>query len=232
MNIQIPDKLSKMIGEKCYSAKLVLSKGLRLDFGGQFFHYHSKLRCKDIFRGEWSLTSNWSFWRVFKDSKIVCSAYDEEEIIAPSIKSLLNGEVQEIVHTSIYDLTLIFENGIQVEFLGISDKDYPLEIWCPDNVFLEYSADNGWIEKSASSCERLTKEEELLSKHSERFHERWGELIPQCEGLSCIECAYYMPVVGKFYFWDYGLYSNEASPNDGKLVGVKSGCVALSATIK
>lgn len=50
-----------------------------------------------------------------------------------------------------------------------------------------------------------------LSKHSEKFHERWRDLVPQYESLSCSECAYYMPVVGKFYFWDYGLCSNEDS---------------------
>jgi hypothetical protein len=79
MNIQIHDKLREMIGLKCCTAKLTLGKGLRLQFGNQVFHYHSKRQDKDVFRGEWDLISKWSFWRVVKDNKIVCSEYDGEE---------------------------------------------------------------------------------------------------------------------------------------------------------
>ena len=76
MKFQIPDNLTKMIGLKCCAAKLVLDKGLRIEFGKQVFHYHSKRRGKDVFRGKWDLISKWSSWRVVQDNRIACSACD------------------------------------------------------------------------------------------------------------------------------------------------------------
>jgi hypothetical protein len=103
---------------------------------------------------------------------------------------------------------------------------------CPNNRFFEFIARHGWTEKKSTSYDGLTRDEELFSMHSEKFNQRWSALVPQGKTCNvCIECGYYMPIVGKFYFWDYGLCSNEASSNDGKLVGVKSGCEFFSKSI-
>ena len=232
MNIQIPDNLRKMIGLKCCAAKLTLDKGLRIEFGKQVFRYYSKGQGKEVFRGEWDLISKWSSWRVVQDSRIACSACDGEEFSEPLVKSLLIGKLQNIIQESTFDLSLVFDNGVKVEFFGISDTDCAIEVWCSDNIFVEFIAGQGWTEKTSTSCEGLTKDEELLANHSEKFHQRWGDLVPQNENCSfCMECGFFMPIAGKFYFWDYGLCSNEASNNDGKLVGVKSGCKVFSKSI-
>lgn len=233
MDIPIPDKLREMIGLQCCGAKLALGKGLRIEFGKQVFNYHTKSQNKDVFHGEWDLISKYSSWRVVKDKKIVCSEYDGEEFSEPYVKSLLTGNLQNIIQDSTFDFSLVFDNGVKVQFFGISNMDCAIEVSCLNNIFFEFIAGHGWTEKTSTSCEGLTKNEEILAEHSERFNNRWGELVPQSETCSfCVTCGYYMPIVGKFYFWDYGLCSNESSINDGKLVCVKSGCEAFSETIK
>jgi hypothetical protein len=37
--------------------------------------------------------------------------------------------------------------------------------------------------------------------------------------------------MGEFYFWDYGICSNEKSQHDGKLVNVNSGCSEVSEAL-
>lgn len=232
MDIQIPDKLQGMIGQKCCNAKIGLGKGLRIEFGKQVFSYHSKRQGKDVFHGKWDLTSEWSSWRIVQNDRIVCSIDDGEEISEPLIQTLLIGNLQDIIQNSIFDFSLLFDNGIKVEFLGLSNVDCAFAVRCPDNVFFEFLAGNGWNEKISTSCEGLTTEEELLANHSEKFGQRWSDLVPQGDSCRlCMDCGFFIAIAGKFHFWDYGLCSNEASSNDGKLVGVQSGCNVFNKSI-
>jgi len=232
MDIQIPDKLQGMIGQKCCNAKIGLGKGIRIEFGKQKFNYRSKSQCKDVFHGAWDLISEWSFWRIVQNDRIVCSIDDGEEISEPLIQTFLLGTLQNIVQDSMLDASLLFDNGRKVEFLGLSNLECSFAVRCPDNVFFEFIAGNGWNEKISTSCEKLTKDEELLANHSEKFDHRWSAFVPKGDSCRlCMDCGFFIAIAGKFHFWDYGLCSNEASINDGKLVGVESGCNVFNKSI-
>jgi hypothetical protein len=232
MNIQIPDKLQGLLGLKCCIAKLALSNGLRIGFGNKVLSRHSKNMNRKIFSGEWELVSEFSSWRVLQDNRIVCSDCDGEEFSEPIVKSLLTGRLQDMIQKSRFDFSLVFDNGVTVDFFGISDTERAVEVWDPENIFFEFKAGQGWTEGISTSVEGLTKEEEILTNHSEKFHERWGEVVPRGElNNFCGECGFFLPLAGRFYFWDYGICSNEASINDGKLVGVKSGCTVFRESI-
>lgn len=232
MNIQRPSKLKELIGLQCCAVRIGLGKGLRIEFGNRVFNYHSIRQGKDVFHGEWDLISEWSSWRIVQNDKIVCSIDDGEEISEPLIQTLLIGKLQDIIQDSMFDLSLLFDNGITVEFLGLSNMDCAFSVRCPDNIFFEFMAGNGWIEKISTSREGVTKDEELLANHSEKFDQRWSDLVPKGDSSGlCMDCGFFISIVGKFHFWDYGLCSNEASSNDGKLVGVKSGCNVFNKSI-
>ena len=181
MEIQIPNELREMIGLKCCTAKLALDNGLRIEFGNKVLHYHSKLLNKDMFHGEWSLLSTWSSWRVVKNNTIVCSAYDDEEFIESLIKSLLDSKLQNIIQCSNFDFSLVFDNGLTVEFFGVSDINYAVEVKCKDGDFFEFKASHGWTKVASTVCEELTRDEAILAKHSEKFNQRWENYIPKGE---------------------------------------------------
>jgi len=72
---------------------------------------------------------------------------------------------------------------------------------------------------------KLTQIEEILSSLSESCHKRWDGIVNQEESASkCDDCFFFRGLDGHFYFWDYGICSNEDSMFDGKLVSVDSGC--------
>lgn len=48
---------------------------------------------------------------------------------------------------------------------------------------------------------------------------------------SCHRCAYYIPLRGVWYFWDYGLCTNPSSPFDGRVTNVGRGCTEYAAEL-
>lgn len=126
MNNQLFDKLLKLRGLKCCDAKLALSSGLKISFGDKVFSHRSKLTGKDIFRGEWELISKYISWRVVQGNRIACSDCDGEELSDPIITSLVGRQLIEVVQNSQFDLSLVFDNEIELDFFGNSDTEFAL----------------------------------------------------------------------------------------------------------
>lgn len=82
-----------------------------------------------------------------------------------------------------------------------------------------------WIESSSCTVELLTKQEELLAKHSKECYDRWKTKMKSAtDDRKCRNCAYYIETNGGYHFWDVGICSNKISPNDGMVVGEFTYC--------
>jgi hypothetical protein len=226
---QISETLTKMIGLQCCEAKIGYADTLRLGFGKKVFYTHGTL--KGVFHGEWDFSSASSAWRIVENSKLICGSYDSEEESDPVLKRLVGATLTNFTQISPLDFLFEFSNGIAVNILGQSGTDTILEVFAPEDKYLEY-LDGNWTESSSlEPMQGLTNEESIIENYSKKCHERWETVVPKEQQESqCRDCVYFRSISGRFYFWDYGLCSNEISDFDGKVVAVWSGCPCFGTT--
>ncbi len=216
---KLPSILLQSIGLKCSKVRETFSGGLQIGFGKKIYHKQKK----NLYHTEWEFITS-SAWRYIRNNRISIGSMDFEEENSPIIKDLLNRKLTKIISTN-NDITLEFDNAIMIEVIGISTELPIIEVFCPNSIHLELNPNKYWIKSLLSSeTEGLTKEEELVSIHSEECSNRWQTPMYSNINKQCLNCAYYLPLRGRFHFWDYGICSNNYSSNDGKLVNVKSGC--------
>lgn len=221
MDIILPEILTGIIGLKCNKARLTYAGGLQIGFGDKKYYKEPKL--KNLFITEWELITLNCAWRCIENNYITCSSFDSEEDSSLIIEGLLNNKLENIQQIK-HDVILEFENGLIIELLGQSSTEPVIEFYCPNEIYLELTGGN-WIQtKTTTSSEGLTQDEEIMSTHSEQCSNRWHKQINNSKE-KCNNCAYYLPIRGRFHFWDFGICSNKNSINDGKLVLVNTGCI-------
>lgn len=219
-----PEILNKMLGQSFCYAEIGYSGAFKIGLGNRIFYDHPRL--SHLFHGEWDIITISSAWRIIKDEKIICGSYDFLEENESKFNTLVFGILLNINCTPPYGLALSFSSGIRIEYWNQSATDNSLEILAPNNTYLELDHKGIWKESCSNiPAECLTEEEKRFVKHTEECHTRWSKSLSQCEmDECCSNCAFYCPLSGHFYFWDYGLCSNTNSNYDGKVVGVKHTC--------
>jgi hypothetical protein len=231
LELKAPDILNKMIGLACCEARVGYGRSLVLGFGEKIF-YETKFGTH--FNGEWQLRTESSSWRVNKNKEILCGNYDEEEESDKLLKNLLSLKFISIENINFYDAMLTLENDYQIYLLAQSKNESHFGFFIPNDLYIEFNSTGNWIVKNAKeSVGGLSEDEKLLNEHSENCFQRWKEITPEYNGEKyCNQCIFYRPLRGEFYFWDYGICSNEKSKFDASLVGVKSGCSEYKESFK
>jgi hypothetical protein len=213
-----------LIGQKLCSLRVGYGSQLRLGLGEKIFYKNPKLKGK--FYGEWDIVSDSCVWRVVIEEKILCGYGDEIKYCNEIFESIQLDRIRDILQITPMDFRIVFETGIRIDYLCESVNGTVLSIFDDKNkVVFELTLD-GWIKSSSDKIfGELTELESILSEHSEKCQERWENLISVIETENqCKDCFYFRGITGGFYFWDYGICSNEKSKNDGTLVNVESGC--------
>lgn len=222
MSFDLPEILENLVGLDCIDARINLDNNITLDLGNKKNEEWDK---GDEFVEGWKLISESCAWRIIKDSMIICGHYDEAEDIIPVLNEFVGSSLEEFKQISPYDVSLLLSNGCEVQFLSESLRDTIIGIFAPNNRYIAFESGNIWTEMSSNvPIEELNKEEELLDEHSERCFKRWSRVVNQVPYNRCSNCAYFLRLKGMFYFWDFGLCSNDSSPQDGRVVGICSGC--------
>ncbi|AFM40484.1 Protein of unknown function (DUF3027) [Desulfosporosinus acidiphilus SJ4] len=230
MKKDFPELLYQAVGLSCCDASFSYGNVLCIGLGERVYYTHPSLR--DVFRGEWDIRSYNSAWRLVKDNQIICGYYDLQEESGPKLELLIGHKLIDIKKISCLDVGFIFDDGFEIDFLGQSSSGRILEILLPGDINLELK-NSEWIQYiSDEKITGLSNEELLISEYSKRCHKRWETLIPQKKSINyCDKCSYFRPISGQFYFWDYGLCSNELSEQDGKVVNVRYGCLYYDNTL-
>ncbi|EHQ91030.1 DUF3027 domain-containing protein [Desulfosporosinus youngiae] len=197
---------------------------LRLGLGNKIYYKHPRLQGK--FYGEWDISSLSCSWRIADGKKLLCGYDDEVKFCNEVIESLHFGRISEVIQLSFFDIRLVFNSGKIIDYFLQSKEDVSLVISGEkEKVTYELFSD-GWEKTSSKeSSSKLTRIEEVLSSLSENCHNRWNRVVNHVESdLQCNTCFYFRGLDGHFYFWDYGICSNEDSMFDGKLVSINSSC--------
>lgn len=173
--------------------------------------------------GTWRIFTNSCSWRILQGTASLAGDNDDEAVIAPALNRFLNVEFLGIDSSAqLADARLQFGNSLSIEFFQASCETVAWEILGPG---LSAGIGPGPFWSPDVSNASLSKAEEAVSNHSQACAERWHRIVPGGHPRGgCRNCAYYCPLRGTFYFWDFGLCSNKASACDGRVVNVKSGC--------
>ncbi|HOA80390.1 MAG TPA: DUF3027 domain-containing protein [Defluviitaleaceae bacterium] len=230
MSYDIPELLESLIGLECISVRINMDNNITIDLNDRDLEEWSD---EDKANKGWKLMTESCAWRIIKDSMILCGHYDDAEDIIPVLNELIGATVVEFKQISPYDLSLSLSKGCEIQFLSESLSDTIVSIYSPNNKYIAFESGNMWTETSSNVPEEeLNKEEKLLDEHSERCFRRWSKVVNQVSFNRCSNCAYFLRLKGMFYFWDFGLCSNEASLNDGRVVGICSGCDAFKEELE
>ena len=178
-------------------------------------------------KAEWVFETISSAWRLLTDNNFLAGSYEDDEYNDKELECLIGLKLTSAIFSNKTDLTLHFENGYKLETFNHANTFPVLEIYSDTDYSLESHSillETGNWEKEKEN-EGLTNIEEIENEHSEKCYNRWTAKAPsETFDNNCRECAYFLPISGRFYFWDFGLCCNEKSSFDGKVVGVKTSC--------
>lgn len=221
--IFLEDVKDKLIGLRACYIGVAYGCHLKLSIGERRFYKNNELKGK--FHGDWDIVSRQCTWRVRRDSVILCGYGDEIEYSSEKLHSLELGTVKDIKQSEIFDLTIVFDSGIIIDyFMNIT---YEPQLTINSNQDLAYElTEEGFIEIDPEELFQKSSEiDSVLSAYSDECCKRWSNLVSKTSSDNiCDNCFYFRSIDGSFYFWKFGLCSNCASEFDGKLVGIESGC--------
>lgn len=227
MKVVFNDIRKSMISLDTSTIRIGYGGWLKLGFGEKVFYDSTKLKGKYLF--EITVSSVSSAWRVIKDEELICGSDNEIEYCNDAISKLNLCKVIDFIQISKFDIRIIFDSGVIIDYFCQSTEGTTLAILDYKNsISYEFFFD-GWEQTDSNKvADKLTEIEKVLDSLSEDCQSRWQTIVPEKEDDNeCSNCFYFRGLDGHFYFWDYGVCSNKESKNDGKLVNVNSGCSKL-----
>lgn len=227
------DELKPILNLACAQAKLGYGGVLHIDLGDLVEHYHPKLKRK--FHGIWQVRSHSGTWRIYNNLGLVAGDYDDEPVLEAAIGQLANHRLLAVeLSDCSSDTRLRFSDSLFVDFLEASSTEVNWETIGPGVQISFGPGPNPTFSRPDEVRPGLTLEEIQLNAHADKCAKRWKPVVPPeaADKQSCSRCAYYMPLRGLWYFWDYGLCTNPASPFDGKVTNVGTGCAKYAAELE
>lgn len=224
--------LKPLLNLACAQARLGYGGILRLDFGSLVEYSHPRL--KGLFHGIWQVRSYSGAWRISEGKGLLAGDYDDEPVIETAIGRLANRVLLDVeVSDRSSDARLLFSDSLMVEILEVSSSEVSWEAVGPGVQISFGPGPTPTFSRLDEAGPELTPDEERLSLHTSDCAARWESVLPPkaAEERSCQRCAYYIPLLGAWYFWDYGLCTNPLSPFDGKVTNVGSVCAEYASEL-
>ncbi len=138
--------IAPLVGEPCTRQAVGRMKSLSLGFG-------EKAEPLNATTGKqykaWEIgTFGNSAWRITKDGVLLIGSRDSADSIEQSSESLGRislGRFSALTQPSALDVRIEFDSGMAVDFLSASSEDDEnFHIFCPDGMYIEFSALSGW----------------------------------------------------------------------------------------
>lgn len=219
----------QILGLACSQAS-ISSLGLCLGFGELVPYSNPALKGK--FKPKFRFYSNISMWRISMGKALIVGEQDEEVLIAETLTLLIGKSLDSVeIIADTMDVKLRMSGQFLIDVIRSSKTDSTLE-FVSDNQTILVGSDGLDINLNNEVSSRLTQIEETIDAHTEASHKRWQSRYPKNTEIgACKKCAFYCPLQGRFYFWDYGICSNSASESDGLVVNVSGGCNKYSSEL-
>ena len=146
MNEAFHQSLKSLIGRPCCRMQARTAGGLSIGFGKKIFHGNPRVITE--FYGEWEIGSYYGSWRYIQNGRILCASEDifvDVHQMNQRINEIELGDFSSLRQIGNFDFRVESSSGIWVDFLAtISDGDEIFHVFCPENVYWEFTADGGW----------------------------------------------------------------------------------------
>lgn len=142
---QILPLIKPSFGEVCCRKRVRFGDSISIDFGRKNYHNDSSLI--DLYYGEWSFNCYHKMWRILRGSEVVVEGWKDFENykeIDDIVQKINFGKMLEILAVNNYDLALILDNDISIEFLSHSEDEETMGIFLPENTCLTFNSDLSW----------------------------------------------------------------------------------------
>ena len=146
LSVSLEAALSDIVGKKCCRQRVGEYKSLTLGFGEKIPHFRKK--AYDTFSGEWEIGTYCSAWRIIEKNKLICGSMDPVDSLEEldvKLSGIEFGRVLNIEMMSEFDIRLVLDNEIVIEFLCATDyDDEVIFIFGPNHLYVQYTLNEGW----------------------------------------------------------------------------------------
>lgn len=172
--------------------------------------------------GEAGITIEWD-WRIEEGATVKYGSSNNRPTIKRGIESLHGVLIETIaIRGQVPELFIQFSNNqrLMTAVMITGDPEWSIRLadenWitCADGIV--FVGDGSWTKPTSVETRAIT--------HAESTAKRWGK--PGAEPIegSCDNCHWFVRIDGDFSLLDFGVCTSSASPFDGKVVNIASGC--------
>lgn len=184
-------------------------------------------------KGEATLMVGWS-WRVEGPWSVVFGATSSRRQVSEGLTGIEGMTIAGIsLDGGLPELSLELSNGMRFRSFMSADGDPEWLVMLKDGsaLFVE-NRELRHAPQGEPTEPAISAEEELVLSHSEQCARRWTAQVPPSHLFGrCEDCAFFRPMEGEFYFYDFGVCTNPGSAHDASIVAVDSGCPAYSESL-
>jgi hypothetical protein len=184
-------------------------------------------------KGEATVMLGWS-WRIEGPWSILFGSTNTRQQVSEGLTGLESQKITGIrLDGTLPELCIELANGMRLRTFMSADGDPEWLLLLTDGsaLFVE-DRELRQAPQGEPTEPEISAEEELVLSHSEQCARRWGSQVPPSHLFGrCEDCAFFRPMEGEFYFYDFGVCTNPGSAHDASVVAIDSGCPAYSESL-
>lgn len=142
----VQDALNGLFGKRCCRLRAGEHRSLSLGFGEKI--PHSRKRSVDSFKGEWEVGTYTAAWRIIRDGEIISGSMtpaESNDDMERQVEGIHLGSVQSIEMLSRFDIRLVLDGGMSIDFIGVSsDDDEMFHVFGPNHLLVKYYCAGKW----------------------------------------------------------------------------------------
>lgn len=172
--------------------------------------------------GEACIHVEWD-WRVEDGPTVDYGSSNSGADIVRGLEGLQGTSIEAItIRGQVPELLIRFSNSRRLVSAAMTTGDPQWAIRMPDANWMAVEA--GVILVGHDSAVQSSPEEREAIAHAERTANRWGTPAAEPSIGRCADCNWFVSIDGQFALLDFGVCTCSASPFDGRVVNVASGC--------
>ncbi len=176
-------------------------------------------------KGEFSIYIGWD-WRVEDGARVRFGSANTRSEMASGLATLVGLTLSGLaIQGPVPEIVLTLSNGQRLISAAMATDVSEWSIRLPGPVWI--TCDEGSISCDDGAGPPMSDAECAEFAWAETTTRRWGVPSTDCPPGQCRLCLAMRRIDGDANFLDYGVCTNEASPFDGRVINIASGCQAF-----
>ena len=172
--------------------------------------------------GEAYISIEWD-WRVESGTTVQFGSSNSRPDIKRGIEGLRGVSIETIsIHGEVPELFIQFSNSQRLMSAAMVTGNPEWSIKLPNTTWV--SCEGGVVYVGDGSGTETTAEEKATIAHADSTAKRWGTPVSEPIKGRCDNCKWFVRIDGEFSLLDFGACTSSASPFDGRVAKVSSGC--------